>query len=335
MKENGLVKTLKNHIIVIWIVITSFLLSAIIYVSATYTEPNHKIKRVLAPAAISNNLFTSNYLSNGTTTIKSAYFNQDEAPYTYSVVIRNYNPADRGTVFDGEIPYTLRAALAHSDGRLYDATTDASALTAMTVNDMSITVTFGEETLILDGTHLSKDSNLYTLSGTGVTGENEWRVVCNNIPLNSDYCLKLTADPAGSTNLGAISATIIAATYPVVNLEGWSCSLAESGTLSAYDAFNYTISGTGSKDLKFSYDSTKLRVNEANYELISDIAAPVAYSGSGNRSTSDWKTIVISANPDLSKVNRYDLQVYKVGSWQPTSFDQLTPGNADAYVEFE
>ena len=163
MKENGLVKTLKNHIIVIWIVITSFLLSAIIYVSATYTEPNHKIKRVLAPAAISNNLFTSNYLSNGTTTIKPAYFNQDEAPYTYSVVIRNYNPADRGTVFDGEIPYSLRAALAHSDGRLYDATTDASALTAMTVNDMSITVTFGEETLILDGTHLSKDSNLYTL----------------------------------------------------------------------------------------------------------------------------------------------------------------------------
>ncbi|MCR5020627.1 hypothetical protein [Ruminococcus sp.] len=335
MKNTKVVKFLKKNIFVVWIIAVSFLLSTVVFVYAAYESSNYKIKRVVAPAAASGNLFTSNYLSTGTTTIRSAYFNDDEV-ITYNVVIRNYNPADRGTVFEGDIPYTLHAVLAHSDGTAYDATVDSVALGDMITNSRSITINMGNETLTLDGEHLSANSNTHTLSGTGEDGENEWTVVCNNIPLNSDYCLKLMAEPAGATNLGSISATIIASSYPVVNLEGWSCYLVESGTLAAYDAFNYTITGTGTKTLKFSYDSTKLTVNESNYIFFTEIAAPVPYSGNVTHSDSgNWRTIVISADPENTKMNRYDLQVYKVGSWQPISFDEITPGESGAFVEFE
>ena len=340
-------KTLKffaKHWLAIWFIIVSILFVVVLKAFAEYGEENRKIKRVIAPAAKTESLFTSNYLALGTTNIKSAFF--ENLPYTYDVIIRNYNPADPGTVFDGEIPYTLDVKLVHKNGTLYNTTNDAEALAAMIDNNPDdgqdtskyITISCGTDTMRLDGTHLTDaNSESHTLNGSGVAGENTWRVTYTNIDLDSDYCVKFTATPAAATNLDPLSATILVSLYPTVHLEGWECALVESGAIADYDAFNYIISGTGTKDLKFSYDSSKLTVNPAFYSLDknNDIANPGEYSGTGSHAgDSNWKTIVISANPNTTKVNRYDLQVYKVNPYQPSSITEITPNAENSYIEF-
>ena len=160
------------------------------------------------------------------------------------------------------------------------------------------------------------------------------------IDLDSDYCVKFIAH-ANNVDLEDIYATVIVASYPTVRPQGWNCVLSEAGSgdpVSDYDGFNYSISGTGAKNLKFSYDASKLAVNPACYQLDSnnDIAAPTAYSGSGTGSKySTWKTIVISADPEQTFVNQYDLQLYKIGSYSPTTYDAIDQNKTNAFVEFE
>ena len=338
-----IVKLFTRHWVAVWLVVASTLFIAVLTAFGAYGDETKKMKRVIAPAAKSESLFTSNYLALGTTNIKSAFF--EDVPSPYDVIIRNYNPADPGTVFDGEITYTLTAALAHKDGTLYDTTADATALTAMTTGGKSITIVCGSDTITLNGSTITDSKTpAVPLVGHGVTGENTWKVTYNNIGLDTDYCVKFTAAPAQATNLNAISATIIVSSYPTVYQEGWECVLVESGSVGDYDAFNYTITGTGTKTLKFSYDSSKLIVNPAFYTLdtpydkdnvtVNTVEDPADYSGSKTHGD-DWKTIIINADPDDSNVNRYDLQVYKVNSYQPNSFTEIMPNAENSYVEFK
>lgn len=344
-----IIKIFAKHWIAVWLAIVSALFIAVLTAFGSYGDETKKMKRVVAPAAKTESLFTSNYLALGTTNIKSAYF--ENTPYTYEVVIRNYNPADIGTVFDGDITYTFTAALAHKDGTTYDTSkaADATALAAMIDSedhskDKSITISCGTDSITLNGTTIS-GSNSQTHTLTELSREDTWTITYTNIGIDSDYCVKLTATPAPATNLNPISATILVSSYPTVHQEGWECVLVESGTIGNYDAFNYTISGTGTKTLKFSYDSSKLIVNPAFYTLdtpykdknsvsINTVENPTTYSGS-NTHGSDWKTIVIHADPDDSNVNRYDLQVYKVNPYQPASFNEITPNAANGFVEFK
>ena len=343
MENNKVKKLLVKHWIAVWLVSVSALFVLVLTVFGSYGEENKKIKRVIAPAARTESLFTSNYLALGTTNIKSAFF--ETTPYTYDVVIRNYNPSDPNTIFDGDITYTFTAALAHKDGTLYSSSNDATELAAMTKDSKSITIACGTDTITLNGTNLS-GSNTATHTLNKNSKEDTWTVTyTNNIGLDSDYCVKITAKPAPATNLDDISATIIVSSYPTVHQEGWECVLAESGTLEDYDAFNYTITGTGNKTLKFSYDSSKLIVNPAFYTLdtpytkngssVNTVEDPIAYNGTGTHTgDANWKTIIINADPDASKVNRYDLQVYKVDSYQPSSFTEVTPNASGSYIEF-
>ena len=346
MRRKKITNFLKRQWILVWLVLALVSLMAVISY-ASYKNANNKIKRVVAPAAKTEGLFTSNYLALGAPNIKTAYCDENNTnTYTYNVDIRNYNPADPDTVFKSPIPYTLSVQLVHRDGTPYDKDADAEALTAMRNGNMSITVALSgtEETITLDGTAegscLHGTAQRHTLSGTGADKENRWIVTYNGIILDSDYCVKFTAIPQAGLNLDTISATVIVASYPVVNPEGWDCKLVESGIITDYDAFNYTISGTGTKDLYFSYDATKLRVNVAFYGMSSadEIDAPISYAGGGNAAAhSGWQTIIIHANPDSLKINRYDLQIYKVDNktWKPTSWTEITPNEVDSLIEFK
>ena len=321
-----------KHWLIMWIVAASVLLMTILGVWGAYTNTDQRMKRVVAPYSTTGSLFTSNYLKLGSSTIESAYF--DSLPHTYKVLIRNHDPSDPETVFDGSIPYTLHAYLVHKDGRSYDTVTDSAALTAL--GTMTITISDGTDTLTLSRTSLEGSSTTHTLSKTG-DHENTWTVAYHDdIPLGSDYCVKLVAEPDDSTNLQSLSATIIVDSYPIPNPSGWSCELAESGEeiINDFDAFNYTISGTGKRTLTFSYDTTKLIVNPACYQFsetrngVKEIEDPVPHS-----TKTGWNTIVIHADPDTTLINRYDFQVYKK-DWQPSSFDEVTPNAAGSFVEF-
>lgn len=330
IKSTKIGKFIAKHWIIMWIVVASVLLITLLSVWGAYTNTDQRMKRVVAPYSTTNSLFTSNYLKLGTSTIESAFF--DQLPHTYSVIIRNHDPSDPETMFNGSIPYTLYAYLAHKDGTLYNSSNDSAALTAL--GNMEITINCGTDTITLNRTTLEGSNSSHTLSKTTGNHENTWTVSYDDdIPLGSDYCVKLIAEPDASTNLASLSATIIVDSYPIPNPSGWSCELAESGEedIDDFDAFNYTISGTGKRTLTFSYDATKLIVNPACYQFFSDVAAPEDVLDSSNQPTG-WKTIVINADPDTTLINRYDFQVYKIE--QPSSFNDVTPNGANSWVTF-
>lgn len=339
MKSNKFSKFILKHWITIWLAIV--ILGATVFgVYAMYADFNNKIKRVVTPAAINGSYFTSNYLSTGSSNIRYAYFNPGET-LEYDVVIRNYNPADPTNVFGKTFNYTLTAELVHNNGIAYNAVDDATALAAMTSGGKSITITTGtgenEDTITLDGSHLSGNSSKTHTLSTSTTSE-KWKVTCTNIELNSDYCIKLTATPDITTNLDTISATIVVSTYPVSRQSGWFCNLVESGTIDDYDAFNYTIIGNGKYNLLFSYDATEFEINPAFYLLDYNIDAPVDYGDESGHS--GWKTVVIHADPEETNISRYDLQLFKTNSqtYPQLTFSVIDPNNTTAptkYVEFQ
>ena len=319
MKKQKAKKSFSKHWITIWLVI-SILLIAVIGAFAVYADVNNKMKRVIAPSDKKDSLFTSNYLSSGTSNIRYVYFNAEDTPFGYDVIIRNYSPSDPGNVYDGIITYTLKAELAHKNGTSY--------LEATGMNGEEISLTCGEDTITINSSNLSEEID-QELSGSGEGGRKIWTISYTNIPLGSDYCIKLTAIP-DNDNLQTISATIIIDNYPQAHREGWSCTLVESGNLSDYDAFNYTIIGTGAANLIFSYDESKVQINPAFYTLNSEVDAPTANTQKGG----NWKKVVIHADPDSTQINRYDIQLYKVNSFQPSSSVYIDPNEEGSYVEF-
>ena len=147
-------KYLAKNWITLWLAAVFVILISVICVWASYTDSNHKIKRVIAPAAANEGLFTSNYLKLGNSEIQSAYFDEnDEKIYSYSVIVRNYNPSDPGTIFETPIPYKFKVTLAHRNGTPFNSTTDAALITAMGANTITIsdggshTVTLNSSTL--------------------------------------------------------------------------------------------------------------------------------------------------------------------------------------------
>lgn len=326
---------LAKHWITIWLVAVSLILISVICVWASYIDSNYKIKRVIAPAATTEGLFTSNYLKLGSSEIQSAYFDKnDNKEYSYSVIVRNYNPSDPGTIFESPIPYKFKVSLAHRNGTLFNSTTDAELISAMGNN--TITISDGSNSVTLNSSKLTEtfESPMPTLSSDHKI--DTWTVTYNEFELGSDYCLKFEAIPQNIEGLDTLSATIIVAAFPVVHPEGWTCTIAEpidqesdsSVETNRYDAFNYIISGTGIRTLEFKYDSTKLIVNPASYQFYSEVDAPVDINDRTN-----WKKIVIHANPNTTAKNRYDFQVYKVGGHEPSSF-KLLPNKPGSYVEF-
>ena len=341
-----MLKLMKSRWVLIWLILVSLALIAVISLAA-YKSANNKIKRVIAPAAKSDALFTSNYLALGSNNIKPAYFQETQtSPFSYKVLIRNFNPADPGQIYDGTINYSLRVELVHRNETPYDPNDpdDAAVLAAMSPENQAISVSLpGQAVFTIDGStaNLSHTFSGLTLTGTGSTGTHEWTVAYTNIDINSDLCIKFTAETTNS-DLDNIYATIFTATYPVVRTQGWKCTLVEaegdssSAHIDEYDGFNYTIAGTGTNTLKFSYDSSKITINPACWELDSTVAAPAAYSGTAEGTHgSDWKTIVITADPETTGINRYDFQAYKVDSYQPDSYNEIKPNITGGYIEFE
>ena len=333
-KKNNAGSFFRKHWIVIWIAVVSLILSSVIIAWAAYTDANQKIKRVIAPAASTGGLFTSNYLKPEVGSIQYAYFNSGDT-ISFDVIVRNYNPSDINTIFDTDIPYTFTATLVHSNGTAYvsdraaDAPEGTPLLSLMT--GKSIVITNGTDTITIDDNNLSGSDSSHRL--TSSHKDDTWTVQFNNIDIGSDYCIKIEAEPAVES-LDTLSATILVVPYPQVHPEGWSCAIEEpinqdvNSAVNDYDGFNYVLSGTGARTLEFRYDSTRFIVNPASYQFFDEIIAPANIEGRPG-----WKKIVINADPSTTGNNRYDFQLYKIGGWIPDSF-QLLPEKTGSYVEF-
>ena len=350
-RTTGLIHFLKQQWILIWMILAVAGVSMIV-TYGVYTEGTYKMKRVVAPAAEIGGLFTSNYLTVGGGT-KSVYYQENaSSPFTFPLEIRNFNANDPDTKYSGTIDYSISVALAHVNGDEYKDD-DPSQITDSSdwkTENMSIMVSLGdtENEMTLTGNTLNASlGSTVKYSLTNNHDRDTWTVTFTNIPLNSDYCVKITATPVNQ-DLESISQILAVNSVPKIYTEGWSCTLSDniSKGVNNFDAFNYTIVGTGKKTLKFSYDSTKLEINPSFCEYLSE-AEPGTYSGSSTEDRTGWKTITIDADPDETKVNRYDLQLYKI-HFNPTNNDDVRPfdlthdennagrdASAGIYIEFE
>lgn len=326
---------IKKQWVLIWLTAAVIALTAVISF-AEYKNENNVIKRVFVPAAQTNELFTSNYLTvNGGA--RAAYFGKTEpAPYTVPLIIRNYHPSDPERVYDGTISYKLKATITKPDGSAYTSVP----------NEIQITLVRGDTTLTLDSTHLSVQSEgSFNLTKT-VTESNPkgndshaWDITFTGIDLDSEYCVTIEA-LSQTTGVSSISAVLRVATNPEVRSMGWTGMFSDAQKkadntaipVDTYDAFNYTISGTGKKLLYFSYDPAVFQVNPAFAAIDStdEIEESNTYKG-GTAGRSEWKTIEISADPDTTGNNRYDFQIYKVNS--STVFSGY--GDLENYVELK
>jgi hypothetical protein len=331
-KKERFVDFVKRQWILIWLAAVSTALVAVIGYAA-YKSENNKIKRVVAPSSASDGLFTSNYLKLGDSNKKPYYSSNESSEYSFDLLIRNFNPSDPSSIYPGDITYTITAELVHFSGALYNLSTDSSALAKMENDSISIDVGLGTDVISLDHDTLSGSSSQpHTLAKISGATADEWTVTFTNTGRDSDYCVKITATPTNSM-IPSISSLIYVATTPEPHSQDWSGDFSdktkESGVDIAdhYDAFNYTISGSGDKQLIFSYDPAKL--------IISPMfcASPSNYQGS-NPAHSSWKSVVINATPSTTNINRYDFQLYKAISGasgtEYSSFDTLR-----GYVELE
>ena len=334
-RTQAIVRFLKQQWIVLWLLVAISGLTAVV-VYAIYSEGENKIKRVVAPAAELGGLFTSNQLMVGGGS-KSVYYQEsDTPPFEFPLEIRNYNVNDPDTKYQGTIEYSLTARLVHMNETPYTLaelpeTSDWNATDA----PMSIAIELNNDKIELKGNAITGSlgaETKYTL--TSANPLDSWTVTFTNIPLDTDYCVEITAVPVNQ-DLENLSQVIGISSVPEIYTEGWSCVIADdtSKSVNSYDAFNYTITGTGKKDLKFSYDSSVLEINPSFCEYLTE-ASIGNYSGSTTENRSGWKTILIHADPDQTFVNRYDFQMYKVGTFSPGSFDDLKPEES-SYIEFE
>ena len=360
MSKNRISKILKKQWVSIWLIIASLMLAAVI-AYASYQDSDTMLKRVVAPSADLGGLFSSNYLGQGPATDnqRSAPFSANESKiYIYDLTVRNYNQADPSKTYKGTITYDLSVSLVHSDSDAtkynYNNNTDKHILDAMkadedlgrpaqtiTVSVDSHTLTFGwnGETLC----DITQEIRGLTLSEA--SGVDTVRVTYTNIDLNSDFCLMFTADPTDSNpDLYELSGVISVSTSPDVHGDGWKCVLndavsdtpGDAHSYDNYDAFNYLITGTGNKILKFSYNSNYVFVNPTFCGFITEATESAGTDG--------WKTITINAKPNAddddpnkTSASRYDIQVYKKtdadgAEWKAAT---LQPNASGAYIRFE
>ena len=342
-------KFLKKQWILVWLITASLMLVTMI-AFAEYGAVNNKIKRVLAPSASLGNLFTSNYLGLGSSNNRLAYFDSVDpnGKYEFPVYIRNHNPADPNTLYNGTIKYSINIQLAHSDGSLYTSAEVATAFASIQGAKPSITVSDGTNSVTLGS--YDTDADAYVVGKVfGSTEQTKfildsnntsdtWNVIFNNIELDDDdYFVKITATPTNA-DLEPISATIGIATSPDVHPQGWEgkfMDATKTGSnvaipISQYDAYNYSVLGTGEKWLYICYDPTKLDVNPflQHAEGTSKVEIITSYKGTTGGRTG-WYSLKIHANPDTDKIFRYDLQFYKVNGFDPSSASNSNKTSAE------
>ncbi len=342
-------KFLKKQWILVWLITVSLMLVSLV-AYAEYGEVNNKIKRVLAPSVNLGKLFTSNYLGLGSSNKRLAYFDavNPAGEYSFPVYIRNYNPSDPNTIYNGTISYSINIQLVHSNGNPYSSAELSTVFTSIIGAKPSITVTDGTNSVTLG--YYNTESSTYVVGqefgNTAQTRFNldsnnktdTWTVTFNNIELDEDdFCVKITASPT-NTDLESISATIGIATSPDVHPQGWEGKFMDATKtegnaaipISQYDAYNYSVLGTGEKWLYICYDPSKLEANPflQHSEGTSKVEIITSYKGTTSGRTG-WYSMKIHADPDNDSIYRYDLQFYKVNGFDPSTSSNSNKTSAE------
>lgn len=291
---------------------------------AEFTNSKHA-QRTIAVYDTGGVRFSSNHLTNLTgggvkTDVRTIYTAGEEA-IAY-VTVCNYPQGAKTLLSNEDLTYTVRVRLVSDSGSGYDdAVPDNSAVLPgddhyfvdVYYNDQASPVA----TLTTSGSVTIPSSGSYTLDHSAAQTD-EFTVVFSSVKDSggNEICLEMVAVPSvpGYPTLAAIFKPASRLAEAASSWEG-EFRDNHASLPSAYDGFNYLITGSGSGTVTLTWDTTHLALSAVSQKTLQSITGATVSSGSA----------VFPVNSD--EENRYDLQFYKT--------DVSTAADWDSWADLE
>ena len=268
--------------------------------------------------------FSSNYLLKGDSkdNVRTAYTTNVALPVTAVVTVCNYPQGRQTLTFDENITYTLTAKLVKYDASTLQKYVDATAeyISSQSLTGYTVSISDGTNTRTLGNATLSTTFSGADYALTGGSADSDAFTIAFSANFANDLpnlYLEITATPS-SPRLPTLRAVLKPEHRVAGAVDVWTGSFRDdtASAPSAYDGYNYLITGTGTGTATLSWDSTKV--------TLSDVSRDVLLSISGASQSGD--TITFPVDSDIE--SRYDLQFYKTNvsseTWQQMNSQAVT-----------
>lgn len=303
---------IKSHIILIWIIVVSLVLSCLL-VMAAYPTKQNRAKKVIALQSESEIQFSSNYLEKSII-YKTVVLNNDDP---IIVDIKNNSRNNSTKWYPSDISFTLTAALTDSSG---------TTITNDTLIGNSKVKVYRVVTAVVEGEETTSEQLLFELDSTNPT-QSVSQILAHSVSeatvesykiyfpsASSKVCVKLTATPDNTfTDLRTIGAVLAVSDKSSVQGDGWTGMFNDPTSKSPvdYDAFNYVIAGHGDSDsATIQWDSSVITLNKMyiknNFNNLDITRDALDVEGKAN-----WKQITIPISDEKSNNGMYSFQIFK------------------------
>ena len=311
----------KKHWITVWLAVAIITLcGGLVY--AKYGAAHNVVKRVIATDSGAENRFTSNYLATGSSNqhIRSVSPTFADS-IVYDINVYNYSINKPTQWYPTDLEYTLSAQIKALDGT---TNINGTQVDSFIGNDQIILYTVSYDAnsqevttplLTLDKNNLTAVSGSQVIENSSGGGTyNSYRLVLPNSMVGKNISVVLTATPASkhrdiadiilSSRFGAEVQTIVLST-------GWVGAFNDdtSVSLSTYEGFNYSITGSGNSSgtLSWRYDLLEPNMKEIYTLFGVDLSDHGSYT---DNTTTKMRTITLSGLSSDDNAGRYDFQLY-------------------------
>lgn len=336
MKWNTVIDFVKKQWLQIWIAVAILALVGMGSMAA-YISAFSSMKRVVVSTSNQGKLFTSNILvEDGKDIYIPRYFPQlvnPSATYSVDVILWNYNLSNPAKWYSEMINYNVTFTLTDSEGHPLTAAdmgsrtvivSDKNGNTLATLDGTTPTLTYTRTGESLAYNASTSTEGKYTLDFSG-----NW-----DLENDTEICVQVDIQLSGSESqyLDLSPLGGIIGLKKAVNTEsaGWQAYIAErenSVSVADCDGYNMTVTGAGAAVITIKWDTRYLECNRNFYNqtIYSFGTGEVVYTAPA--SGSNIATLVISADTASSVTdnrNRYDIQFYKTGTAEPSSWSFIT-----------
>lgn len=323
-KAKKIIRLIGKNWIMVWLVLAA-LSVGIVFTYAKFANGQNYNKQVVSASYNDKVLFTSNYLKVGDPKYPNTVPEGFVGERFFDVSVYNYDRTNATSFYPTAINYTLKATLKKNKGAAdYQVDADAAVLSGIfgTSADNVIKIyrlvngqISGNAIMTLGKDAVSANLSAESLvPEQGVGGAvNSYRIVFPACVIDEDVYVEFTAEPAAEfVELPShIGGQFYVKTNTVNLTTAWTGAFNDDQAIapSAYDGFNYTLTGNGIATKVLSWDRTLLEPNRMEIlELFGiDISDPSKYTDKGN-----MRSIEIELS-SADNGGRYNLQFYVSG----------------------
>jgi len=330
-----IVKFIRNQWLLVWFVTVSVLLTTLGALAAYETTTN-SMEKVVVSTSSQGLLFSSNILvkDGGSTYVPKAFSPRESSQYyDVDVYLWNYDINNPSKWYSSDIDYKVTVELTDSNGIAISAAAmgqrsvilaDKNGNTLATLDGTTPTLSWTSAKQTLAYNTNEGDEGKYTLKFSG-----NW-----DLDNDIDICVKMTAalfkdgDATKYMDLADIAAVIGLKKISTEESTGWQAYVSEKEELVAIDdcdGYNLVVSGSGQATIRIKWDTTKLQCNKYFYNntIYSFGTGEIV----GPTTEGNIATLIIyadTASAITENRNRYDIQFYKTGTEEPSSWNFVT-----------